>query len=289
MGGLIQPISQELFDIATNNLTEPLAFATRIEELPYGIVFSVEFTTLYYNRAQIDTPPDIFDDLLDQTQTHPFVIMPDFFTTSGWFFASGGLLMGNEADNRVSKSFLELFLDELQDLAVASGVVFSTDQTAFVDGRASYLLASSADYPTLQGALADDLGIARLPRFPPKQWSTLVAMHVAMQNLNSTAEAVDASTTFAAFLIESDSQRLWFEQTGQAPANPFGLENDELRLAWSRTLEWGKPAPLPGAFDDVMYPALDQAVQMIVLSGQNPEPVAQATVDRLDSALEDSD
>lgn len=286
MQGIIQPVSQELLDEASNNLTKPVALATQIEELPYGIVFSVEFATLYYNRTQIALPADIFDDLLIQARTHPLIIDPTFFTTSGLFFGAGGLLMGNAADNRVTKSFLELFLIDLQDLAATSGIIFSTEKSDFLEGRAGFLLTSSAEYPTLKAALGDDLGVAQLPRIPPNQWSTLISMQVVMQNLNSTAQAVDSATAFVSFLITPTSQRLWFEQTGHAPANSTEL-NDDLRIAWGRTLEWGKPIPLPREFNTVMYPALDQAVHAIVEGGQDPDSVAENTVELLDNALDD--
>jgi arabinogalactan oligomer/maltooligosaccharide transport system substrate-binding protein len=283
MQGLLQPISQSLMDQATDILSESVATSTSAEGSPYGVPFAVEIATLYYNRSLVTETSDIFDDLLTQAAASGMVITPNFFATSGLFFSSGGLLMSNEGENYLTRTFLKLFLDELHSVASAAGITFSTDQTTFEQGQVGFLLASSAHYASLKTALGDNLGVARLPRIPPAQWSTLIMMQTAMLSLNATAEAARASTAFVSFLISPESQGIWFEETGQVPANPRGLVDDSLRIAWSTTLEWGRPAPLPDKFDRIMYPELDRAVEAVLLDGADSETVAVQTMENLEA------
>jgi maltose-binding protein MalE len=283
--GLIQPIGRSALDVVTTNLSESVAHAAYIDGVPYGVAYSAEFDSLYFNRALVQTPPFAFDDLLNQAASVGLLIPPTFAATSGLYLTAGGQLMDEAAHTLVTQSGLEDYLSQLKTLASSEGVTFTPDQTAFLQGQAGLLIVSSADYPALKTALDADLGIASFPLLTPDPWQTLMTVQPIMQNLNSTAEAIQAASLFVRFLTTSSTQRDWFEQTGRTPVNPAELADGDLTAAWGQTLEWGVAAPLPDSFQTVMLPALDAAVQAVTLEGKDPAAAAEDTVAALQREL----
>jgi maltose-binding protein MalE len=283
--GFIQPIGQSAFDILTPNLSESIARAVFIDGVPYGVAYSTEFDTLYFNRVLVQTPPYALDDLLDQASSQGLVIPPTFMATSGLYLTAGGQLMDESAHTLVSQSDLEHYLSQLKTLAASKGMTFTADQTAFVQGEVGMLIASSSDYPALKAALGANLGTANFPLLTPDPWQTLIAVRPVMQNLNSTAEAIQAGSLFVRFLTTSSTQRVWFDTTGHTPVNPAELADGDLSAAWGQTLEWGIAAPLPDQFQTVMLPALDAAVQAVTLEEKNPAITAAGVVATLQRDL----
>jgi ABC-type glycerol-3-phosphate transport system substrate-binding protein len=283
--GFIQPIGQSAFDILTTNLSESVAHAAYLDGVPYGVAYSTEFDTLYFNRVLIQTPPFAFDDLLDQASSQGVVIPPTFMATSGLYLTAGGQLMDEAAHTLVSQSDLEHYLSQLKTLEASKGITFTTDQTAFVQGEVGMLIASSSDYPALKAALGANLGTASFPLLAPDPWQTLILVRPVMQNLNSTAEAIQAATLFVRFLTTSSTQRTWFDKTGYTPVNPAELADGDLSAAWGQTLEWGVAAPLPDQFQTVMLPALDAAVRAVTLEEKGPADTAAGVVAALQRDL----
>jgi ABC-type glycerol-3-phosphate transport system substrate-binding protein len=269
--GIIQPLSSELVQMMADTLPLPVAQSTLFTDTPYALPISAEFTTLYTNRALVDEPPQIWDQVAPAAQQSGLLVAPTFLSASGLYFTSGSRLKSADGTSLATRPAMERFLTDLQTLAGQPGVTFTYDSTAFAQGEAGMLLASSSEFATLHAALGDDLSVAALPRIPPNQWSTLLEFTVLMQSLNSTAEAVQATRTFAEFVLSPAIQRVWFEETGHAPVNPSGLAEPSLRAAWANTLEWGTPAPLNSRFEAELGPALDRAVQAIVSEGQTVE------------------
>lgn len=281
--GIIQPLSPDLVQVMVDMLPLPVAQSTRIANTPYALPISAEFATLYINRALVDEPPQIWDQVAPAAQRAGLLVTPTFLAASGLYFTPGAQLMTANGASLATRPAMERFLADIQTLAGQPGVTFTQDSTAFAQGDAGLLLAASSEFANLQAALGDDLSVAALPRIPPNQWSTLLEFTVLMQNLNSTAEAVRATRVFAEFILSPDIQRIWFEETGRAPVNPSGLADTSLRAAWANALEWGTPAPLNSRFEADLRPALDRALQAIVSDGQTVEEAA----DTILVALED--
>ena len=276
--GLIQPVSPELAQTMNDTLPAPVAQGTQIAGTPYALPFSAEFATLYVNRVLVDEPPQIWDQIAPAAQQHGLLVTPTFLAVSGLYFTSGAQLIAADGAPLATRQTVASYLEELHTLASLPGVTVATDLTSFTQGQVGVLLASSNDFANLRAALGEDLSVAALPRIPPKQWSTLLEFEVLMQSLNSTAEATAATGAFAEFILSPDIQGAWFEEIGHAPANPAGLSDGPLRSAWSTTLEWGSPAPLNSRFETEIQPALDRAVQAIMVDGASAEDEASSVM-----------
>jgi len=282
--GLIQPVSPELAQTMDDTLPAPVALGTQIAGTPFALPFSVEFATLYVNRVLVAEPPQIWDQIASAAQQHGLLVTPAFLVVSGLYFTSGAQLMSADGAPIATRQSVASFLEELHTLASLPGVTVTTDLTSFTQGEAGLLLASSNEYTALRAALGENLSVAALPRIPPKQWSTLLEFEVLIQSLNSTAEATAATGAFAEFILSPEIQGIWFEETGYAPANPAGLSDGSLRSAWSTTLEWGVPAPLSSRFETEIRPALDRAVQAIMVDSAGVEDEAASVMAMLEGS-----
>ncbi len=274
--GLLEPLRAGLLNWMTTRIPETAVNAAGFDDVPYGAVFSVELATLYSNHALVPDADqvDSVDDLRALASGHGLIITPSFSVTSGFYFAQDLALMDQYGMRLVTQAALEVYLTELQTLAAAPGIAFSADQSSFLAGQTGLLLASSSDYLGLKAALGGDLRVVALPRIIPLPWRTLLDVRPVLFSLNMTAAAIDAANTFMEFWLGPDPQRIWFEQTGQAPANPAGLDDPALLNAWRDAQAWAVPAPLARAFNDDLRPALDQAVRAVTLDGADPSAAA---------------
>jgi arabinogalactan oligomer/maltooligosaccharide transport system substrate-binding protein len=279
--GLLWSFGQDFIDEVSSNLTREVANTTMIQGAPFGAAFTVDMTSIYYNRTLVENPPKEYTELVAQASFLTLIVPPSFTATSGLYLSAGGLLMDGQGNNLVTLPALDRYLVEVQTLAAAPGVIFTDDQNRFIEGQAGFLFASSNDYRALQAALGDKLGVIKLPRIVPDMWRTLVRVECAMLSVNSTAEAAAAARPFIVALTRSSTQRDWFEQTGLTPVNPAELDDASLGEAWSGALEWVAAAPLAASFDAIMLPALDQAVIAVAVNGEDPAAVAQRTIDAL--------
>ncbi|MBN2303409.1 MAG: extracellular solute-binding protein [Anaerolineae bacterium] len=281
--GLIQPIGYTLFENYTNIVTESIAYSTLVDGIPYATVYSAEFVTLYYNRTLLDPAPNTYDDLLLEGGALGLLIPPTFAATSGLYLSPGRQLMDEQGHSQIVEFGLETYLRSLQDMDRWRNIRFTFENIEFLEGRAAMLIASSTDYLTLYNALGDNLGVASFPLVGNDRWSTLLTVQPVMQNLNSTAAALNASHLFIMFLNQAKTQREWFIATGQTPVNPALLDNSTLSAAWGDSIEFGTAAPLLDTFNSAMRPVLDQAVQAVVLHDIDPAQAASSAYAALQS------
>jgi maltose-binding protein MalE len=272
--GVIQPFRQSFYDTIFSMVAEPVARAAYYQDSPYGLPFSADFPSLYFNRRLMITPPETFNNLVEAAASYGFILSPTFAVTSTIYLSLDAQFATTVT---VDPAVIESFLVELQNLDSYPGVTFSQDQSAFLQGQAGLLMAPSSDYPALVAALGDDLGALRFPI--DREWRGISTIWPVMQSLNSTSEALDAGEIFLTYLLSADGQRSWFEQTHHAPVNVAGLDNDMLRVAWSTTL--AQSIPVPADFITRVMPVLDQAVQTATVNGGDPHDAAETAASSL--------
>ncbi len=272
--GYLQAYGQDMIDMVSGNLTRPAAYSTLLDGTPYGVPFTAEFATLYYNKTLVERPAADYSELVAQGVLYKVLIAPDFLVTSGFYLTRSNRLLDEQGQSLMSQTGLETFFTDLRTLADSSGITFTADPTEFVEGRAGLLLASSAEYATLKTALGDALGVTRLPSFEYGFWRALLRIHPVMISLNATAENVQAARQFVVFLTTASTQRTWFEQTGITPVNPALLADQDLSTAWGDALEWGAGVPMTDRFFSTLLPALDQAILAVTLEGKAPATAA---------------
>ncbi len=271
--GWLAPVPWNTYDALTNFILQPLSYAARWNDDTFGVPFSVEVGTLYYNRALLHTPPDTYTELLEQARTVGLLVVPTFAATSGLYFTDGGPeTLGGDW---LTRAGAEAYLEGVQQLSEQAGVTFGDDWARFTAGEAGLLLASSDDYPALSAALGNDLGVASPPMFMPHPWRALARSVVAMQSINATSAAQETSDLFWRYMLTADAQTLWFERTGHTPINVTGLPMP-LYAAWQRTLDDAITPPPTLETAEATLPALDAAVQAVSLEGASVADAAEA-------------
>lgn len=279
--GRIEAVKQNAFAPLVASLTEPLAAATQIGESAFGVPFCAEFGVLYYNRAAVLAPPEMFDELFTQAETHGLLIPPTFLSTAGFYLARSQALMDQAGRVTVDPATLEAYLSDLKKLTERPGITFSSDVGVFTGGSAALMFGSSQDYQALAAALGNNLGVAPLPRLPAQPMPTLITLQVAMQNINSTTGSVVASREFFAFFVSAEAQHIWFETTHRAPVNTLGISDERLRVAWGQMLAQGVIAPITPMFESGLLPVLDEAVRTITLDKGEPAAAAMQALGAL--------
>ncbi len=284
--GVIEPYAASFTFVLGDSMSQPLIHSGTFGGVAYGIPFTVDLPTMYYNRQIVQTPPISYAELKELASEVGLVVSPDFAATSGLYFASGGDLFDDTGHSLITAPALQTYLTKIADLAANPGVIFATSVDDFQSRNANLLIGSSALYADLHAALQGDLGVARWPAVETTPWHALVAAHpMAILSLNATAESVDAAQTFLLFLMKSNTQQHWFDQTHRAVVNPTELADSTLAAAWRATLDAAIPVPLTSTFATIVLPALNAAVYRVALQHEDPPSVASATIAELQNAL----
>ncbi len=276
--GWLAPVPWDTYDALADFIPQPLTYAAAFGEDAFGVPFSVEVGTLYYNRARLSEPPETYTALREQAKVVGLAVTPSFSATSGLYFEDGG--PEALAYGWLTQANAEAYLARVQQLGEQHGVTFEGDRTDFTTGRVGLLLSTSEAYTALHAALGDDLGIAAPPMLMPHPWRALARSTVAMLSINATRAAQDAAELFWRYLLTPEAQALWFEQTGHTPINVTALPAP-LYNAWQRTLDDAiTPPPYVETAQNVL-PAMDAAVRAVTLEGKPPAEAAEALAEAL--------
>ena len=271
--GWLAPVPWDTYDMLSEFIPPPLTYAAKLGEDAFGVPFSVEVGTLYFNRAWVTAPPETYTALRQQAREVGLLIAPSFAATSGLYFTDGGPEALTE--NWPTRAAVLAYLERVQQLGEQEGVIFTEDWATFTSGQVGLLLASSTDYAALHAALGDDLGVAALPMLMPHPWRALATSTVAMLSVNATRAAQDAAELFGAYLLTPEAQTLWFERADHTPINVTAL-SAPLYNAWQRTLDTAITPPPNAQTERVTLPALDAAVRAVTLNGASPAEATNA-------------
>ena len=270
--GWLAPVPWRTYDALADIIPQPLTYATQLGEDAFGVPFSVEINTLYINRALVKAPPETYTALQEQARVVGLLVMPNFAATSGLYFEDGG----PEALGKgwLAHAAAEAYLARVQQLGAQRGVTFGDNLEPFATGQVGMLIASSEAYTALHNALGDNLGVTSPPMLMPHPWRVLARSTVAMQSINATRAAQEATELFWHYLLTAEAQALWFEQTGHTPINVTALPAP-LYDGWQRALDNAITPPPYRETAQTELPALDTAVRAVTTGRTSPAKAAE--------------
>ena len=276
--GWLAPVPWDTYDTLADFIPQALIYATQLGEDAFGVPFSAEFATLYFNRALMPEAPQTYTELQTQARAVGLLVAPNFAATSGLYFQDNG----PDALGRawLTQAGAEAYLARVQQLSEQRGVTFAEEWELFTAGQVGMLLASSEAYTALHEALGDELGVAPPPMLMPHPWRALARSTVAMQSINATRAAQEASELFWRYLLTAEAGALWFERTGHVPVNVTALPAP-LYNAWQRTLDDAITLPPYREAAQTELLALDAAVRAVTLEGVPPAAAAEALMEAL--------
>lgn len=218
----LAPLQKDL----TSYLSTALGMVSDGDRL-FALPFSGGTHVLFYNRTDVDSPPETVAALLERTGKGEVFAQNTNFVQSYWGVgAYDGAIVDSQRRLVFGQGGFENWLDFLSTGRTLPGFLLDSDQemlrTAFVSGNAAYYVADSRELPDLVAAMGGDkVGVALLPTGPnggvPRPFLNLDAL--AFSNV-SNDEEFTLALDLADFLTEPQNQlALAVADLGRVPAN----------------------------------------------------------------------
>lgn len=223
--GLIRdlgPLELDLSDYLSTAV-RMLSDGTRL----FGLPLSTHTHVLYYDRQQVDTPPETLADLMQRIEGGDVLAQNPSFNSSYWGVgAFGGAFADPERRLLFGQGGFVNWLNFLSSARTQPGFLLNDStrelRQAFVDGEATYYVADSDQLVNLLAAVGPErLGVAMLPTGPnggaPRPFLELDAIAFSkVSNDDEFARALD----FAQFLGGANNQlALATTEVGLVPVN----------------------------------------------------------------------
>lgn len=249
----------------------PVALETmRVNGKLYGLPISLTTVGLYYNRTNVEVPPQTTQQLLEAVKNGKKVtLIRSAFHNFGFFGAFGGTLMNEQgvciADQGGFAEALA-FLDELK----TAGAQFVTNSTEaeelFRSGQTDMLIDGSWLLTDFQAALGDQLGVAPLPNGPGGPARALVSTNGVVVNANT--EQAETASLLALGLTSPTAQTSYAEQPNWIPTS-LAVTTDDTRAQFVTIARTGVARPQRPELD-AFWPAFDRALAEVLETDVDP-------------------
>lgn len=315
--GLLQPLD-DLLDgengIPRDAFGPGMLEAGQVDGVQYLIPFAVSVPVVYYNPAMlaeagIDAPPETWDELFGDARTvHEHFGAGSFglsYEIRFWWlqsqiWAQGGLISDSEYNTYVDGDVWVEHLRELRSLVVDEGAVNVPPRAAggiqadFASGRAAMIVASSAQLANLLAAVGDsfELGVAVIPGGPAGRFAPLGGSGLVIP-AGLPQEQVEAAWKFLRYLVSPESNAFFASSSGYLPITgdavtlmePFLETNPLWRVAISSLPFARHNSELHDTREG--QPVLNDAMERILLRGEDPAVVLPQAQRQLESVIED--
>ncbi|HVO42340.1 MAG TPA: extracellular solute-binding protein [Aggregatilineales bacterium] len=285
--GLLNPIEGKVD--ASFKFSPPARFGATVSGDLYAVPETLEGIALYYNKALIGDakPPTTLDDLLASARTLGkgdtvgLLMDGSFYATAGIFFAQGGTIFSGTQLAVTDANALKAYLTTASKLVQGgkdSGIQITPSTSAFIAGKAAYLIEGSWRLREMEMALGDKLGVALLPGVNGAAWSPFVRstqFYFVAKTLRLTY-----ALNFAQYAAGADQGAIVAQKTGRIPANPDARPGDPSIATFMKQFAAGTIIPTRREMGRLWEP-LDRAVAEVIAGG---EPIDQ-TVSRTRDAL----
>jgi len=179
------------------------------------------------NNTQIETfsPPRTLDELLQQAnKDHQIALPTDFYNAFWGIQAFGGQLFDDEDRVVLNQGGFANWLGWLKKANENPNIILNRNldelKPLFTNGRATYYVGSTQEYPTLQTALGpENVGVIRLPGRQNKAAGPFLQAEALMFNQATTENSTDLSLRLAQYLTNSEQQRKLALNIGKLPTN----------------------------------------------------------------------
>lgn len=251
-----------------------------------GVPLNAYVSVLYFNRSQIDTPPDSFEALQAVSEKGIKVGLPATFFASYWGITGlGGSVFDGDALSANSQAGIANWLDWLVAFQQTPGAVLSSDTRALVDsfvrGDIALLVMDSLELASLEERMGrEQFGVATLPGFPHAQAFSNVELIV----VNSASVQTEAAAQLSNFLSNAAQQRKLARTTsGRAPVNRAVSLNPTLFPRISAISQQNRTSVVPTTVQDGLINRLiveaDPIYQQVLEGLITPDAGAQMIID----------
>jgi arabinogalactan oligomer / maltooligosaccharide transport system substrate-binding protein len=276
--GLLADLSEYVPALEAQNVSPTAIEGMTVDGILYAIPESFKAVALYYNKANVATPPTTTDELLAAVQgENTLVLNQSAYHNFGWLPAFGGQLMDDTGTCVADQAGGEEWLTYLQTLKGEANVTFSTDggqaDSLFKEGRADMIVNGPWALGDYRAALGDDLAVAPMPGAtnPAGPLTGVDGFYVSVNSAN-----VEGAVALAMFLTSQESMQIYVDQAGHVPARTDIEIADANVAGFAEASATGFPRPQVPELDNFWGPFGD-AITKVLDGGAAPaDAIAEA-------------
>ena len=272
-------------DEITGQSTEIAVAGSTIDGKLYEIPESVKAVAMYYDTAKVTAVPKTTDELLALQKGGGKVgILSGPYFGWGFYNAFGGEIF--DANGKCAASATSGVADALKfvnDMKAAGAVVnadYNVVNDAFKNGQIDIIFNGNwvlGDYKTARPTL----GVAPVPAGPGGDAATMVG--VDGWYVNAAGQNVDTAIAAAKFMVSAESQQIYVDTAGHAPANTSVTSTDPLVTAFVDAINKGEARPQTKEMDNYWTP-FDNAWKEVLDKGTDPAAAVTAACATMDQA-----
>lgn len=272
-------------DDVTGQSTEIAVAGSTIDGKLYEIPESVKAVAMYYDTAKVTAVPKTTDELLAfQKGGGKVGILSGPYFGWGFYNAFGGDIF--DASGKCAASATSGVADALKfvsDMKAAGAIVnadYNVVNDAFKNGQIDIIFNGNwvlGDYKTARPTL----GVAPVPAGPGGDAATMVG--VDGWYINAAGQNVDTAIAAAKFMVSPESQQIYVDTAGHAPANTSVTSSDPLVTAFVDAIGKGEARPQSKEMDNYWTP-FDNAWKEVLDKGTDPAAAVTAACATMDQA-----
>jgi arabinogalactan oligomer / maltooligosaccharide transport system substrate-binding protein len=282
--GLLRELDSALEQQASQYLPHALD-SMKVGGKLYGMPAALSTIGLYYNSAQVQSPPRSTDDLLNAVKGGTrLVLVRSAFHSFGFFGAFGGRLFDDNGRCVADAGGFAEALRYLRELKAAGAQVVASGREAealFKEGQAALTINGSwllADY---RAALGDQLGVAPMPSGPSGPARPLLGGTGVY--INAASARAEQAIALGLLLTGQQAQQRFVEQALFVPSNPnLSITNPALANLFE-SAKAGTAAPQRPELDRFWRP-FDSALAEVLESDADPAATVQAACAAMNQA-----
>jgi arabinogalactan oligomer / maltooligosaccharide transport system substrate-binding protein len=287
--GLAQDLTSYFTADELSRFSDLAVDGSSLDGVLYQVPESLKAVAMYYDTANVATPPATTDELLAAAEAGTRVGLlggTNIYHNFGWWGSFGGELMDAEGNCIADETGVDQAYQFLADLQAAGATFYPAYDdmaAAFKGGQLDIIV----DGPWAAGGYVEDvenLGIAAMPAGPAGPALPLTGVDGWTINPNSANK--DLAVAFAKRMVEPDILAIFANTAYHLPADPSIQSTDAISLQFAQAVESGLPRPqVPelggfwGNFGDALAQVLD--------AGADPTTAVQQACDAMDEANAD--
>jgi maltose-binding protein MalE len=219
---------------------------------------SLKAVAMYYDSANVATPPATTDELLAFVQGGGKAgVLTRAYFGWGWYSAFGGKIFNDDnscaADDSSGVADALAYVGSLNDAGAIVDSNYANINDPFVAGNLDVIFNGNwalGDYRAARSSLA----VAPFVSGPGGQGRTMTGVDGWYINAAVSAEQQELAIAVAKLLVSAESQQIMVDVAGHVPANSSVTSSDALVASFTDAIYSGDPRPQSAAFGQYWGP-----------------------------------
>lgn len=248
--GLIDEVIAETSDVAVGG--------SKVDGVLYMVPESLKAVAMYYDSANVPTPPTTTDELLAFVEGggKAGVLTQGYFGW-GWYSAFGGKIFNDDnscaADDNSGVADAMAYVGALNDAGAVVDSDYAKINDPFIAGDLDVIFNGNwalGDYRAARAGLA----VGPFVSGPGGPGRTMTGVDGWYINAAASADQQALAIAVAKLLVSAESQQIMVDVAGHVPANKNVTASDPLVASFTTAIYAGDPRPQSAAFGQYWGP-----------------------------------